>query len=139
MESHVDDTTCTVSTATIDMEPTGRLFGMAIMIISSVGISFGGLISRYIESADAWQINIYRSLSTAAVVAAVLLFRYRGRSAAQLTKIVTALAYPAITVLAANVVFIVDAMRGRHGASLRALAAPRTVKEIGVLATNDYG
>jgi drug/metabolite transporter (DMT)-like permease len=69
------------------MEPTGRLFGMVMIIISSVGISFGGLISRYIESADAWQINIYRSLSTAAVVAAVLLFRYRGRSAAQLTKI----------------------------------------------------
>jgi drug/metabolite transporter (DMT)-like permease len=39
------------------------------------------------EDADAWQINIHRSLSTAAVVAVVFLFRYRGRAAGQFVRI----------------------------------------------------
>ena len=55
----------------------GRLFGMMLIVVSSIGISFGGLISRSLQSADAWQINIHRSLATIIVVALVLLFRYR--------------------------------------------------------------
>jgi drug/metabolite transporter (DMT)-like permease len=69
-----------MTTAKID--PTdatpSRLTGMALIIVSSVLISFGGLTSRYIEVADAWQINFHRALSTAAVVGVILLFRYRG-------------------------------------------------------------
>jgi drug/metabolite transporter (DMT)-like permease len=77
----------TVVAPALDVDAKGRLFGMMLMIISSVGISFGGLVSRLIEGADAWQINIYRSLSTVMVVAIVLLFRYRGRVVGELTKI----------------------------------------------------
>jgi drug/metabolite transporter (DMT)-like permease len=73
--------------SSIDLDAKGRLFGMTLMIVSSVGISFGGLVSRLIEGADAWQINIYRSLSTALVVTLLLLFRYRGRVVGEITKI----------------------------------------------------
>ncbi len=50
---------------------------MGLMVVSSVLISFGGLILRNIEAADAWQINLYRSLAFIAAVALVLLFQYR--------------------------------------------------------------
>ncbi len=82
-----DSASSTSSTAPIDINQKDRLTGMALIIICSVGISFGGLISRYIEDADAWQINIHRSLSTIAVVAAVFLFRYRGRVGGRLREI----------------------------------------------------
>ena len=36
---------------------------MGLMVVSSVLISFGGLILRNIEAADVWQINFYRSLA----------------------------------------------------------------------------
>jgi len=64
-----------------------RLFAMGLMVISSVMISFGGLISRYIEVADAWQINIYRSGSIFAVVLGILVFQYRGQVVVKITKI----------------------------------------------------
>lgn len=51
---------------------------MTLIIVSSIMISFGGLTSRYIEGADASQINVYRSLSLAAVVGVILVIRYRG-------------------------------------------------------------
>ena len=64
-----------------------RLLGMVLLIISSVGISFGGLISRNLEAADAWQINIHKSYSTALVVIIILLFRYRGCVVGQMKQI----------------------------------------------------
>ena len=76
---------------TADAAPDGagqrRVLGMVLIIVSSVGISFGGLIARNIETAGAWQINIYRSLSVAAVVAAVLLWQYRGGVGKKLVRI----------------------------------------------------
>ena len=62
-------------------EQRNRLIGMGLVIVSSLGISFGGLISRQLEDIDAWQINIYRSLSTIVVVMVILLFRHRGHVA----------------------------------------------------------
>ena len=64
-----------------------RLYAMSLMIISSVMISFGGLISRYIEGADASQINIYRSGSIFAVVLGVLVFQYRGQVVSKIMQI----------------------------------------------------
>ncbi len=58
----------------------GRLYGMFLITISSFGISFGGLISRSLEDADAWQINIHRSLSTIIVALAYFAWRYRGET-----------------------------------------------------------
>ena len=55
-----------------------RLFGMALIITSSIAISFGGLISRSLDGDDASQANLYRSGATALVVGLILLHRYRG-------------------------------------------------------------
>ena len=52
-----------------------------------MAISFGGLISRSIEAAGPWQINIYRSLSVVAVVAVVLLWKYKGGVGKKLVQI----------------------------------------------------
>jgi drug/metabolite transporter (DMT)-like permease len=53
---------------------------MALMVASSVLISFGGLILRNIEAADAWQINFYRSLAFILAIAIVLVWQYRGNT-----------------------------------------------------------
>ncbi|MEQ8440635.1 MAG: DMT family transporter [Alphaproteobacteria bacterium] len=70
-----------------DSDARGRSLGMALIIVSSVMISFGGLVSRQIDAADASQINIYRALSTAAVALIVLLYRYRGDTPARIMQI----------------------------------------------------
>lgn len=63
----------------VDTNPR-RAFAMALMVISSVGISFGGLILRNIEDADVWQINFYRSAALVGTVLLIMLFRYRGET-----------------------------------------------------------
>lgn len=70
-----------------EAESRARAFGMGLIIFSSVMISFGGLISRQIESADASQINIYRALSTASVALIVLLYRYRGEMPSRVVQV----------------------------------------------------
>ena len=62
-------------------------FAMALMVVSSVAISFGGLILRNIEDADVWQINFYRSLALVAVVLTMMLFRYRGETVQKVRQI----------------------------------------------------
>lgn len=64
--------------------PARRGLAMLLMVVSSVGISFGGLIVRSMDGADAWQINFYRSLSLAAVVMGILIYRYRGNTATRI-------------------------------------------------------
>jgi drug/metabolite transporter (DMT)-like permease len=61
-----------------------RLMAMGMMVLSSVGISFGGLIVRSMQEADAWQISFYRSVAYASVIAFVILWRYRGRVVPQI-------------------------------------------------------
>ncbi len=66
------------------LQPTPRrLNAMILMIISSIVISFGGLIIRNIETADTWQINFYRSIAFAFAISLVLLFRYRSSTVKQ--------------------------------------------------------
>ncbi len=60
---------------------------MALMVISSVGISFGGLLLRSMEGADAWQINFYRSLAIAGAVLIILVFQYRRNTVQQIVRI----------------------------------------------------
>ena len=48
---------------TAGLEVPRRGFAMMLMIVSSVIISFGGLVHRNFENIDAWQINFYRSVS----------------------------------------------------------------------------
>lgn len=64
-----------------------RAFAMTLMVISSVAISFGGLILRNIDDADVWQINFYRSLALVAVVLTIMLFRYRGQTVQKVRQI----------------------------------------------------
>lgn len=64
-----------------------RAFAMALMVVSSVGISFGGLVLRNIEDADVWQINFHRSAALVAVILLIMLFRYRGETAQKVVQI----------------------------------------------------
>ncbi len=56
-----------------------RRFAVGLMVLSSIVISFGGLIVRSIDAADPWQINFYRSLGLIAAVVSILVFNHRGR------------------------------------------------------------
>ena len=48
-----------------------------LLLLSSVAISFGGLIMRNIEVANAWQIIFYRSLFFSISISLILIFQYR--------------------------------------------------------------
>ena len=48
-----------------------------LLLLSSIAISFGGLIMRNIEVANAWQIIFYRSLFFSISISLILIFRYR--------------------------------------------------------------
>jgi len=65
--------------APLDVAPPRRVFAMSLMVVSSVLISFGGLIIRNMEQADTWQINFYRALALMTAVTLILLFQH-GRS-----------------------------------------------------------
>ena len=64
-----------------------RLFAMGLMVVSSVLISFGGLIVRVIEQASPWQINFYRALAIMSVVALILTLQHRRRTIENIRKI----------------------------------------------------
>ncbi len=66
-------------------QPSRRAWAMGLMIVSSVGISFGGLVIRAIETADVWQINFYRSIALVVVVALIMSLRH-GRAAMTRTR-----------------------------------------------------
>jgi drug/metabolite transporter (DMT)-like permease len=61
-----------------------RGFAMVLMVVSSVLISFGGLVSRNIEDADPLQINFYRALAFTAAVLLILAVQYRGNAVARI-------------------------------------------------------
>jgi len=54
-------------------------YAMLLMVVGSIAISFGGLVQRNIEVADAWQIVFYRSLGMFFAVAIIVSIQYRGR------------------------------------------------------------
>lgn len=60
---------------------------MLLMMAGSIVISFGGLVQRNIEFADAWQINVYRSIGMLIASLLILFFSYRGRLQKTLTGI----------------------------------------------------
>ncbi|MEE8365576.1 MAG: DMT family transporter [Gammaproteobacteria bacterium] len=62
-------------------------YAMLLMIAGSITISFGGLVQRNIEFADAWQVIFYRSLGMFVVMAVFVAARYRGRLFGTLTGI----------------------------------------------------
>ena len=54
-------------------------YAMLLMIAGSTAISFGGLVQRNIEVADAWQTVFYRSLGMFIAMAIILAIRHRGQ------------------------------------------------------------
>jgi len=67
--------------------PSRRGFAMAILAVSSLVISFGGLVARNIAEADAWQINFYRSVSLLGAILVVLILRYRRQTLSRIRAI----------------------------------------------------
>lgn len=53
-----------------------RARAMGLMIVGSIGISFGGLIIRSIEEADVWQMLVYRSFALVVAVGILMWLRY---------------------------------------------------------------
>ncbi|MCK4869419.1 MAG: DMT family transporter [Alphaproteobacteria bacterium] len=64
-----------------------RGFAMGLVAVSSVVISFGGLVIRAMEDADALQINFYRSLALVTAIMTILIFQHRGNTIAHVRKI----------------------------------------------------
>jgi len=54
-------------------------YAMLIMTAGSIAISFGGLVQRNIEIADAWQTIFYRSLGMLIGMVFIIAVQYRGR------------------------------------------------------------
>ena len=54
-----------------------RNLSFLLLIVGSLGISFGGLIMRYINSADPWQIAFYRGLAFLFSISLFLYYKYR--------------------------------------------------------------
>jgi hypothetical protein len=64
-----------------------RSFAMGLMVVSSIVISFGGVVVRNIEDADSWQINLYRALALVVAIVLILLFQYRRRTVSSIRNI----------------------------------------------------
>ena len=64
-----------------------RNFSILLLIPASVGISFGGLIMRNINYADAWQITFYRALSFIFLITLILFNKYRLSIVSKIKKI----------------------------------------------------
>ena len=54
-----------------------KRLAIIFLIITTIGISFGGLIIRNLNSSDAWQVAFYRGLGFIASFTIILIFRYR--------------------------------------------------------------
>jgi drug/metabolite transporter (DMT)-like permease len=57
----------------------GYLSGVALVALAGVFWSIGGILMRWIEAADAWQIIFYRSLALALTLTLIVALRHRGR------------------------------------------------------------
>ena len=68
-------------------EPIRRGYGMMLMIVSSVIISFGGLIVRSMEEAGPSQINFWRSLALIITFGGIFLFRHKRESIRNFRKV----------------------------------------------------
>ncbi len=64
-----------------------RSYAMGLMVASSIGISFGGLAIRSMEVADAWQINLYRSIAFVTAITLIMAARYRWETAARIRSV----------------------------------------------------
>ncbi len=87
MSTDSEETTVNTVQVLQDSVTPRRGFAICLMIACSTVISFGGLILRNIEQADAWQINFYRSVSLIGAILVILVFQYRGQTISHIRKI----------------------------------------------------
>ncbi|MEM1421807.1 MAG: DMT family transporter [Pseudomonadota bacterium] len=73
------------ATTSVSTDP--RAVAMLLMVVSSVCISFGGLVLRSMETSDAWQINFFRALALIAAISLIMIMRHRERTLAEVRKI----------------------------------------------------
>ena len=69
-----------------------KSFSIFLLLISSIGISFGGLIMRNIEVANAWQIIFYRSFFFTVSILVIIFFQNR----ASVAKTIKNVGYPGV-------------------------------------------
>ena len=79
-----------------------------LLIIASVGISFGGLIMRNIDYADAWQISFFRSLGFISSVTIVLLEKYKFKLFINIKKIGRMGILGSLFLMSAHLLFILS-------------------------------
>ena len=60
--------------------PARRAYAMGLMVLSSIGISFGGLVIRSMQDADAWQVNFYRSIAFVTVISLITVAKHRSQT-----------------------------------------------------------
>ncbi len=83
-----------------------RNLAIFLLIISSISISFGGLIMRNIDFADAWQITFYRSLAFTFSIALILSYKNRSSTLSTIKKVGYAGVMGGILLMGANLFFI---------------------------------
>ena len=79
---------------------------MVLMVVSSVAISFGGLIMRSMEAAGPWQIIFYRAIALVAAIVLILVIQYRGAVLPQVTRIGRAGVIAGVILALAGITFI---------------------------------
>ncbi len=67
--------------------PAQRAYAMGLMVISSIGISFGGLVIRNMDVADAWHVNFYRSIAFVAVISLIMIAKHRSKTVANIRSV----------------------------------------------------
>ncbi len=83
-----------------------RNLAILLLIISSISISFGGLIMRNIHFSDAWQITFYRSLAFTFSIALILSYKNRSSTLSTIKKVGYAGVMGGILLMGANLFFI---------------------------------
>lgn len=91
-----------------------RGYAMVLMIVSSVIISFGGTLVRSLEMADAWQVNLYRSIALVFAIGLTLSFQTKGRALRELRSIGYAGVWAGAALAVAGIAF----MQALHNTSV---------------------
>ena len=85
-----------------------RNCSVILLIIASVGMSFGGLIMRNINYADVWQISFFRALGFIFSLTIILFHKYRSAIVVNIKKIGHAGIIGGIFLMIANLLFVLS-------------------------------
>ena len=85
-----------------------RNLSVLLLILASIGISFGGLIMRNIFFADAWQVTFFRALVFVFSISIILFYKYGTSVMVRVKKIGNAGFLGAMFLMIANLLFILS-------------------------------